>query len=380
MLMLLLTNFKLRFVFGLLIVAMLLFIPQGLSALSVPGHLLDVQWSTPSNPGYDEMSVDVKVEKLEGNHGYYYANTIYLNGVNSANLEPNIMYAGFQNIGYTGANWIGNMAIFSVWGALSGTSEPSGWGTSFGGEGTGYSVRIPYTWAVGTSYAIIIRITGQDATNYIYSGYIRNNSSGVETKIGTIPVLKGRGKMYSPISFHEIYGFNNNSPASCDALSSSVVTFSNARAENTVLSPYVYYVNPYTECPGRNTDVNISGGTRSIFDSKPVIVEAPVASPKAVLVPRPVVIPAKPTTPVAQKPSVTPTPASIAAPVIVEQSAKPDKSANQESKVYPSTAKKKTNAVKVALGISAVAVTAFLATVLIVKATRKKRRSQLHGY
>ena len=296
------------------------------SALSVPGHLMDVQWPSSSPAGYSDMSVDIKVENVTGDDGIYYSHTIYLNGTNTDNAEPNIMYGCFQTVGYTGSSWIGKMALFSVWGVSSGSAEPGGWGTTFGGEGVGYSVRIAYEWQVGRTYRLSFRIISQDATNYTYAAYLKDMSSGVETRIGRIPIPLGRGKMYSPVSFHEIYGFNGTSPAVCTDISTSQVTFTSALADGQSLSPNVYYVNSYGECAGRNKSSSISGGVRSTFGD--ILASTSTASPTT---------PAPANTPAAPAKPKTNTTVAPATPVIAPTEAKPTTADNSAKKATAPT-------------------------------------------
>ena len=311
---------------------MLILFPYKLLASEMPIHFTDAVWYTNNKTGHSEMSVDITVQKDDFGDHYFYAHTIYLNGKNIENNEPNIMYAGFQNKGWSGEGWIEKMAIFSVWGAYEGKKEPNGWGTEFGGEGTGYSVRIPFEWNVGKTYRLTIKVEDKicawvvneayadvlkeypndkkhfyvvmgddgrceyghgldeksgfndcekhrkendingecklfaigkeiilkidpdllidsDAKNNIFAAYLTDLKTKSTKRIGRIPVSKNRGLMYSPVSFHEVYMLDNNTiPSKCDEYSSSIVTFTNARANGEKLSPNIYHQNNYSEC------------------------------------------------------------------------------------------------------------------------------------
>ena len=232
-------------------------------ASEMPIHFTDAQWPT-SKAGHTEMSVDITVHEDDFGDYYYYSHTIYLDGKNTENNEPNIMYAGFQNKGWTGEGWIDKMGIFSVWGAYEGKKEPNGWGTEFGGEGTGYSVRIPYEWNVGTTYRLTIKVIESDAKNNIFAAYLTNLKTNSTKRIGKIPVSKNRGLMYSPISFHEVFKLKNNiAPSNCDEYSSSIVSFTNARANGKKLSPNIYHEKSYSKCKDISGSMYIPDGFMS---------------------------------------------------------------------------------------------------------------------
>ena len=184
----------------------------GLMASEMPIHFTDAEWNTGVKTDHSEMSVDITVQQDDFGDHYFYAHTIYLDGgKNTENNEPNIMYAGFQNKGWSGEEWVGKMAIFSVWGAYEGKKEHNGWGTEFGGEGTGYSVRIPFEWNVGTTYRLTIKVIDSDEKNNVFAAFLTNLKSRLTKRIGKISVSKNRGLMYSPVSFHEVFMLNNDS-------------------------------------------------------------------------------------------------------------------------------------------------------------------------
>ena len=245
------------------ILILLFLLPCKLIASEMPIHFTDAQWST-SKTDHSEMSVDITVRKDDFDDHYYYAHTIYLNGKNTENDEPNIMYAGFQNNGTNGKKWVGRMAIFSVWGAYEGEKEPDGWGTEFGGEGTGYSVRIPFKWDVGTTYRLTIKVIDSDKKNNIFAAYLTDLKTKLTKRIGRIPVSKNRGLMYSPISFHEVFMLHNNTiPTKCDGYSSSIVTFTNARADGKKLSPNIYHRDNYSKCKSLSGSMYFEDGFMS---------------------------------------------------------------------------------------------------------------------
>jgi len=66
-------------------------------------------------------------------------------------------YMGLQTNGCMQGEWVGKMAIFSIWEALE--AEPGDPGSScevFTGEGEGWSCRIKYNWVEGRTYCLQI--------------------------------------------------------------------------------------------------------------------------------------------------------------------------------------------------------------------------------
>lgn len=243
-----------------------MFAAKALSALPLPVHLSDTLWSGAPKKGFRHTHIDISIDKTSPQHGYYYAQTAYLNGSNTFNEQPNVLYAGIVNRGYNGKEWVGKMAIFSVWGVHSGMIEDNGWGTHFSHEGTGYSVRIPYEWQAGRTYRLEIKIIGRRSINHIFAAYLTDLSSGIKTRIGRIAIPRNRGVMKQLIAFHELFSFMQQTPETCEELSSSVVTFHNAVADGMLLSPKPYHVNTYPSCPGFNRVQPWQNGIKSIFE------------------------------------------------------------------------------------------------------------------
>ena len=78
-------------------------------------------------------------------------------------------YLGLQTKGNRADGSLGKMAIFSIWDAVEAEGAgPGGFGcVRFGGEGTGWSCRIPYHWVAGHAYRLRVwterrRLVGGD--------------------------------------------------------------------------------------------------------------------------------------------------------------------------------------------------------------------------
>ena len=98
-------------------------------------------------------------------------------------------YMGLQTNGFMQGEWIGKMAIFSIWEALE--AEP-GFGASceeFAGEGEGWSCRIKYNWVEGHTYNLRTWVLDLDAQgNEWWGAWIIDTSTSLETYIGKIKV------------------------------------------------------------------------------------------------------------------------------------------------------------------------------------------------
>lgn len=94
--------------------------------------------------GYDEMTWTVRPETDPTPDGYFWSHQVALAGGPAA-------YAGVQTVG---SEPTGKIAIFSVWDALAAEGEV--FAAPFGGEGEGWSVRVPFEWAPGETYTLSI--------------------------------------------------------------------------------------------------------------------------------------------------------------------------------------------------------------------------------
>lgn len=283
-------------------------------AFSNPTHFVDSQWNLLDRTnGYDSIEVDItpEVEESTTTDGYYFANNVYFTNYTGNNFGG--AYAGMQTNGYDGTRFIGKMAIFSVWDVSSGIAESGGSGTSFGGEGSGYSVRLPYAWQVGITYNLKIYID-QDASggNRLWAASLTNQSTGVVTRIGRVYVPVDRGKIYGPVTFHERY---MGPVATCADIKKSQVRFSNMTANNgaSKASSWSHYaIAKIPECPGLAWLLDSANGYESgVGTTKPAPAVTVAPSPAPTTHPPSIRTPV-----VAPKPTPTPTPVVAPEPTI----------------------------------------------------------------
>jgi hypothetical protein len=127
---------------------------------------------------------------------------------------------------------VGNLAVFSIWGATSGITEPGGTSNTFSEENEpGFSVHLPYAWVSGDTYKLDIYLDSTNASTELslWTAKITNLQTNTTQLIGSLYVPTSWGNIYGPVTFHERYF----GPATgCSDLTSSVVSFTNMEANN----------------------------------------------------------------------------------------------------------------------------------------------------
>lgn len=117
-------------------------------------------------------------------------------------------YVGVQTDGYGMEHGVRNLAIFSLWDAIS---VKPGVGAScgeFGGEGIGLSCRAPITVQAGHSYGVYVsRIAYGNGRRpwSTYAASVRNHTTGEKVDLGaiTVPYVVS---MTPPANFIEYFG------------------------------------------------------------------------------------------------------------------------------------------------------------------------------
>lgn len=135
-------------------------------------------------------------------------------------IGPFSAYMGLQT-DMNFPNGSGKGAIFSVWNATGGTpGSPGSWCQSFGGEGVGFSCRIPYAWSAGNTYRLRI----WQITSNSWAAFVMNMTTGAEVRLGTISIPTSKNPKLSGgiTTFTEYYGGDF---AACNDLKLSQVTW-----------------------------------------------------------------------------------------------------------------------------------------------------------
>jgi len=118
-------------------------------------------------------------------------------------------YLGLQTRGNRVDGSLGKLAIFSLWDATGAEAAPAAPGgvVRFGGEGTGWSARIPYLWTAGTSYRL--RVARGDVTpeGTWWSASVVDVDAGAESQIGRLRAAPGWGGLRAwSVMWTEYYG------------------------------------------------------------------------------------------------------------------------------------------------------------------------------
>lgn len=188
---------------------------------NVMGGLFAVDWDGLS-AGYKSLEVDMQ-PLVNDTDNYFFATQGYFKNCSGPDCG---FYAGMQTYGSLQKKKI---AIFSVWGGLSGTPGAGGNGNPFSGEGSGYSVSVPYAWVLGHNYRTRIYTTQQRNPISQWTATITDLNTNRTTTIGTIRTAADNrhNLINDPINFHERYA---GPDATCPTVPVSKVKFSNATA------------------------------------------------------------------------------------------------------------------------------------------------------
>ena len=150
-----------------------------------PGGIAYTWYDWPQFPvsGFYNFDVLLTIEVDPGaQNAYYWAHQFaFKNG--------EIGYMGLQTNGLMQGEWVGKMAIFSIWDALTAEPGPGASCEEFTGEGEGWSCRIKYNWVEGRTYGLRVKALGVDAQeNEWWGAWIIDTSTNQETYIGKIKV------------------------------------------------------------------------------------------------------------------------------------------------------------------------------------------------
>ena len=171
---------------------------------------------------------------------YFWAQQFFFEGTTQGG------YTGLQSDGIIAGHRIGKMAIFSIWDALEATPGPGAQCQTFGGEGVGYSCRLPFEWRENVTYRMILREVAADS----WSLAMFDPSIGAERLIGTIraPAPWGRVRLGSA-GFAEYYG----QVASCATLPHAVALLHQPTADGE--APTSVEAATYGTCMARASSV-----------------------------------------------------------------------------------------------------------------------------
>lgn len=171
------------------------------------------------------MEVTITIEHAPpDSSSYFWAQQFFL----TANGDRN-GYFGIQTGGIAQNKLVGKMFIFSIWNAKSAEPGPGASAETFGGEGTGYSVRLPIDWQEGVPYRFKFAKDGSNGWRLSFTA-----ANGPETSIGRI-VIDQDVKLNS--GFATFTEFFRDLP-DCGALPYARAAFSGLKLDGLAIAPY----------------------------------------------------------------------------------------------------------------------------------------------
>ena len=129
-------------------------------------------------------------------------------------------YGGIQSAGILANGTLSDLAIFSIWNGLGATPGPGAGCTPFGGEGIGYSCRIPIKLIAGNKYEISFGVDTARGPQWWIS-HVTDLSDGVKRVIGSIETTSSIAKATNWNNFIEYWG----QAVPCDAVGAASAKF-----------------------------------------------------------------------------------------------------------------------------------------------------------
>ena len=129
-------------------------------------------------------------------------------------------YGGIQSQGNLANGSVSDLAIFSIWNGLSAVPGDGAGCTPFGGEGIGYSCRIPITLQAGNKYEITFGVDNKRGPQW-WVAWIADLTEGTRRLIGSIETTSSIAKATNWNNFIEYWG----QAVPCDAVAPASAKF-----------------------------------------------------------------------------------------------------------------------------------------------------------
>jgi hypothetical protein len=133
---------------------------------------------------------------------------------------PDGGYGGIQSEGILADGTISDLAIFSIWNGLGAIPGAGAGCTAFGGEGIGYSCRIPITLIAGNKYEISFGVDTARGPQW-WIATISDLTKGTKSVIGSIETNSRIAKASNWNNFIEYWGQS----VPCDAVGAASAKF-----------------------------------------------------------------------------------------------------------------------------------------------------------
>ena len=182
-------------------------------------------WNYDSNEGFRDVQQKVRI-KQKAPYSFWAHYWTWMGSDQGG-------YLGLQTDGNRFDGTTGETAIFSLWNADS--ARGPGCGT-FGGEGEGYSCRIPFRIRTDKTYRLSVRRVAPDETGQWWAASVRDLTAGKTHAIGRIRVALTARLIAAPMNFSEYFG-----PAvDCNEVPVSVALWSSPEANRLAKGGFRY--------------------------------------------------------------------------------------------------------------------------------------------
>ena len=155
---------------------------------------------------------------------------------------PDGGYGGVQAQGNLADGKVSDLAIFSIWNGLSAIPGPDAGCTPFGGEGIGYSCRIPITLVAGNKYEISFGVDSIRGPQW-WIATISDIAKGTKNVIGSIETNSSIAKATNWNNFIEYWG----QEVPCDAVGRASAKFYSPKSTN----PNIEFSSPRFSRPAK---------------------------------------------------------------------------------------------------------------------------------
>jgi hypothetical protein len=140
---------------------------------------------------------------------------------------PDGGYGGIQSKGILADGRVSDLAIFSIWNGLGAIPGDGAGCTPFGGEGIGYSCRIPISLVAGNKYEISFGVDSTRGPEW-WVATISDLSLGTQKIIGSIQTNSLTAKATNWYNFVEYWG----QAVPCDAVGPASAKFYDPKSSN----------------------------------------------------------------------------------------------------------------------------------------------------
>ena len=145
---------------------------------------------------------------------------------------PDGGYGGIQTLGHLGNNVFVDIATFSIWNAKEGIPGEGANCLPFGGEGDGYSCRLPMDLVADNTYTITYSVDKSRGLDW-WKATITDKKKSETRLIGTIHAPKRKLASQDWYNFIEYWG----EPVPCDSVGAATARFYTPIPQNKLLKP-----------------------------------------------------------------------------------------------------------------------------------------------